>query len=198
MWRKLMGKFQKQKPDRETISEKSDLQTLIKQMQKDSNRHTRVGEKLTQAEIEQIEGKLGLTISPSYAVFLQEFGDGAYWLYESQPIDALRTPLWFVDAHPKVANTLMTENGEQIATKDLLCLMTEDANGGSWCWITSEKNTDNELPLVYYGFSSEEGPLADGGLFYKLPNFVDWLDILVKEQQEVIRALDKEDKLSLG
>lgn len=198
MWRKLMSRFQNQKPDRETISEESDLQTLIRQMQKDSALHTKVGEKLSMVEIEQIEGKLGFTVSPSYVVFLQEFGDGAYWLYGSQPMDSLRTPFWFTDVHPKVANILMMESGEQIATKDLFCLMTEDANGGSWCWITSEKNTDNELPLVYYGFSAEEGPLADGGLFYKLPSFVHWLEILVKEQQEVIRALDKENKLSLG
>lgn len=198
MWRKLLRRFKNQKPDRETMSGKSDLQTLIKQMQQDSVRHTKVGEKLSLAEIEQIEEKLGFIISPSYAVFLQKFGDGAYWLYESQPIDSLRTPLWFAEAHPKVASTLKMENGEQIATKDLLCLMTEDANGGSWCWITSEKDIDNEQPLIYYGFSSEEGPLADGGLFYKLPSFVHWLDILVKEQQEVIRALDKENKLILG
>lgn len=68
--------------------------------------------------------------------------------------------------------------------------MTEDSNGGAWCWLTSESDEDGELALAYYDPFKEE-------LFYKVPNFTNWLEILVREKQEIIRILDVDEVLGL-
>jgi hypothetical protein len=41
-------------------------------------------------------------------------------------------------------------NQKVIKVASLVCLMSEDANVGAWCWLTSEKTTNGEWPLAYY------------------------------------------------
>ncbi|TXD49838.1 hypothetical protein [Polaribacter sp. IC073] len=66
--------------------------------------------------------------------------------------------------------------------------MTEDSNGGAWCWLISEEKKDNEWALAYY---------IDQKLHYKVENFTEWLNILAKDGYEVIRELDTEEELGL-
>ena len=66
--------------------------------------------------------------------------------------------------------------------------MTEDSNGGAWCWLTSEKK-ENEWALAYY---------INQKLHFKVENFTEWLNLLTKNGYEVIRELDTEDELGLG
>ena len=79
----------------------------------------------------------------------------------------------------------------EIKVDSLLCLMSEDSNGGAWCWLTSEETKDGEWPLAYYS-------LSDKKLHYKVQNFAQRLKILINSKGEVIRELDLDYKLGLG
>ena len=149
--------------------------------------HDRVGEKLNEEEIKSIEKKINFKLPESYKIFLKYFGDGGYWIF-SQAIDSIQNYSFLKDYNESLKQTILLE--EQIIDVDsLLCLMTEDSNGGAWCWLTLEEKKDNEWPLVYY---------IDQKLHYKVDNFSEWLKLLTKEGSEVIRELDTEEELGLG
>lgn len=167
------------------------IQELINQLKKDFAQHQDVGKPASDEQIASFEEKTGFQLPPSFRKFVKDFGNGAYWLYGTQPIDSLNQPKWAMEFHQNLTDSVPIDNGN-LANKDsLLCLMTEDSNGGSWCWLTEEKSLEEECPLAY---------LSSGTLYYKLPSFLEWLTILVNEKQEVIRFLDydKADKLELG
>lgn len=167
------------------------IHALISKLKKDAKHHQEVGKPLKLADIEAFERKIGVNISPSYSLFLQEFGDGAYWLYGCQPLDATNNPFWLKDLQPNVPEMVPLES-DYISIESLFCLMTEDSNGGSWCWITSQPSPDGEYPLAYYHSWEKK-------LFYKIASFPRWLNILIDNKSEVIRILDEDqDKLGLG
>jgi len=169
------------------------LSSLLKKLKSDMKRHQDVGPRLTQEQIDLLEKRLGLRIPQSYRSLLLEFGDGAYWLYGQQPIDTIsqRQGHWLRSIRAEAPGSIAVDGGGQVPIESLVLLMSEDSNGGSWCWLTSQAQPDGEWPLAYYHQS-------DKALHYRVPNLVEWLDILVKRKTEVIRALDKELKLGLG
>lgn len=168
-----------------------DINSLVKQLKKDSSQHEGVGYPLTEQQVKAFETRIGLQAPPSFVAFLRQFGNGAYWLYGCQPVDSIDNPFWLRDFRPDAPSMIPLDDGDPVAKDSLLCLMTEDSNGGSWCWLTSEGSAEGEWPLAYYEFIKEE-------LFYKVESFDHWLSLLVKHQQEVIRTLDIDDKLGLG
>ena len=158
---------------------------------------------LSDADIKGLIQQSGFTLPPSYLVFLYEFGNGdtidrgSYQIFY-QDIDAPDNVWDFSRAHPDAPDLIPVEGGSPVPKSSLFCLMTEDSNGGSWCWLTSEPDADGEYPLAYYsrGYSGEED--IGKQLFYRVPNFTTWLDILVRDRHEVIRSLDVDDRLHLG
>ena len=146
---------------------------------------------MTESEIQKLEGQNGVKFPLSYKTFLQEFGDGAYWLYGRQPMDSATRPFWLKALRPQTPDMIPVDGDNLVPRDSLLCLMTEDSNGGSWCWLTSEPDADGEWPLAYY-------EQFEGKLFYKVATFADWLNILINNRSEVIRVLDEEGKLDLG
>jgi hypothetical protein len=168
-----------------------DIHSLVKQLKKDSSQHEGVGDPLTEQQIEAFEKKIGLQAPPSFVVFLRQFGNGAYWLYGCQPMDSTNNPFWLRDLRPDAPSMIPLDGSDPVAKDSLLCLMTEDSNGGSWCWLTSEGSAKDEWPLAYYEFMGEK-------LFYRVESFNHWLSLLVKNRQEVIRTLDTDDRLCLG
>jgi hypothetical protein len=169
----------------------TDISSIISQLSSDTNKHTKVGKKLTLQQISDFEKHTKFQVPPSYATFLMEFGDGAYWLYGCQPIDSTQTPTWFKNFHSEVTHVEIGNNNEDIPIESLFCLMAEDSNGGAWCWLTSKRNAEGEYPLAYYAS-------AENKLVYEVENFTKWLSLLVNEQDEVIKILDKNDELGLG
>ena len=180
---KMIRKF-KSSPDFSHTISKPILNLLEK-----FDKHEKVGSQLTNNEIESIEDKLNLTLPKSYKLFLKYFGDGAYWVF-TQPINSIKNYSWITDYRENLNKKIELDNNF-IDVDNLLCLMTEDSNGGAWCWITSEKKKDNEWPLAYYS-------LSDNKLHFKVENFSEWLKILSETRDEVIRALDVDEKLNLG
>jgi hypothetical protein len=149
--------------------------------------HFKVGEKLNEEEIQAIETILHLKLPGSYKIFLKYFGDGGPWIF-SQGIDNIRNYSYLKDYNKSLKQTIQLEE-QTINVDSLLCLMTEDSNGGAWCWLTLEQRKDNEWALAYY---------RDQKLYYKVENFTEWLKLLTKEGAEVIRELDTEEELGLG
>ena len=137
------------------------------------------------------EENTGFSLPTSFRTFVEQFGNGAYWLYGSQPLDSITNPVWLKNLRSDLPDDIEIDEGGMVRKEALLCLMTEDSNGGSWCWITNAINSGGECSLAYF---------SDGKLYYSLPTFEEWLRILVTEKTEVIRALDydKADKLGLG
>jgi len=164
------------------------IRELIKQLQLDKELHKKIGSKLSEYEISEIEERLGQNLPNSYRIFLNEFGNGAYWLYHN-PINDI-SKLYKLNSFGKWnKKEIESEDGSFHQIDSLLTLMSEDSNGGAWCWLTTTKTEDGEWPLAYY---------INNKLHYKVKNFTEWLRLLVKCKHEVIRELDKENKLGLG
>jgi hypothetical protein len=154
--------------------------------------HEDVEKTVTDVEIKEIELKLGVQLPPSYKQFLKEFGNGAYWLYTvDQPVNGVHEIHWFNEYRNYVADTIHTDGFGSFAAKTLLCLMTEDSNGGAWCWITTDDKENGEWSLAYYNIN-------DRKLYYKVSNFIEWLEIATTCKEEVIRELDVDGRLGLG
>jgi hypothetical protein len=170
---------------------KDDIYALIKRSKRDFSQHEDVGTPATMEQVSTFEQKTGFSLPPSFRIFVEQFGNGAYWLYKSQPLDSINNPVWLRELYPELPVTVLIDEGGKANRDALLCLMTEDSNGGSWCWITDESSSGADCPIAYFSF---------GKLYYKLPSFEEWLKILVSTKMEVIRALDydKADKLGLG
>ncbi len=168
------------------------IDEAIRALQSDSRRHDQIGATLSDGEIIEAEARLTVVLPNTYKTFLREFGDGAYWLYGCQPVDSIRRPLWLTDIRRRLSSEVEIDGEDRrVSAKSLLCLMSEDSNGGSWCWLTKDGNPDGEWPLAYYSMEEER-------LFYKQAGFEAWLTCLIEAKSEVVRALDVSGKLGLG
>ena len=174
---------------KESSHNKHKISQLLITMLEEFRFHNNVQPILRETEIIEIEKQINLTLPQSYKLFLKYFGDGGNWIYTNS-IDSIRNRSWLSDYRNEL-NAKIELECKEIKVDSLLCLMTEDSNGGAWCWLTSEGNKDGEWPLAYYS-------LSDKKLHYKVKNFTEWLKILTNSKGEVIRELDLDDKLELG
>lgn len=184
------GLINKKSVSEQTSTIENRMKELISILSSDSIHHQEIGPKLSDSEIQVIENELRLKLPPSYKIFLKEFGNGAYWLYMNS-IDDVKQKNFLNTYRTDLGTTIELVNEKEYFVDSLLCLMTEDSNGGAWVWLTSESDEKGEWPLAYYS-------LSDKKLHYKVENFVEWLRLLTKGKYEVIRELDVEDKLGLG
>jgi len=159
----------------------------------DNQLHKDIDPVATPEEVRVMAEKLRLQFPFSYEYFLEKFGNGAYWLYHlDQPINGVdeKYGIHRLGKYRKrLGDTVESDGFGTFKTNSLLCLMTENSNGGAWVWLTSEKSRLGEWPLAY---------LDEGKLYYKVPNFIEWLKIATHCKGEVIRELDVEYRLGLG
>ena len=173
-----------------------EMQELIRVLKEDLKYHEKINPKISNQEINKLENDMNIKLPDSYKLFLKEFGNGAESLYHiDQPINGINlefgTIHWFGKFRKNLSEEIETD-GFIIYKKDsLLCLMTENSNGGAWVWLTSQPNENGEWPLAYYN-------IGEGKLYYKINSFKEWIRIATKCKCEVIRELDMEDKLALG
>lgn len=163
--------------------------TIIK-MFDDLNYHIEIGDTLDDIEIKKIESRLGFELPKSYKTFLKYFGDGGEWIYANN-VDSIKEYVFLKDYREDLGNSIELVGEREVKVDTLLCLMTEDSNGGAWVWLTDEEKKDNEWSLAYYSLQLKQ-------LFYKVENFTEWLKILVECKNEVITELDKDFILELG
>ncbi|CAM1340360.1 putative Cell wall assembly/cell proliferation coordinating protein, KNR4 [Tenacibaculum amylolyticum] len=170
--------------------EEQTVMDLIIALTDDHSLHKNIGPKLLKSDIENIEGNLQVTFPSSYKLFLQYFGDGGEHIYGT-PIHSSKKLVLLSDHQKDLGSTVQFENGTTVPTKDLLCLVTNDKNGGAWCWLMNENTDTGEWPLVY--FNSKEQKLQ-----YKVDNFTEWLKILVAHKTVEVTQETKANYPTIG
>lgn len=186
------GKHVSSNNTKNELNNMSKIDSLITILKADMELHIDVANTATDAEIKEAELKLGVQLPPSYKTFVKEFGNGAQELYiVDQPVNGVHEIHWFSEYRNFVPDTVHTDGFGSFAANTLLCLMTEDSNGGAWCWITTENNENGEWSLAYFNIGDEK-------FYYKVSNFIEWLEIATTCKEEVIRELDVEEILGLG
>jgi hypothetical protein len=153
------------------------------------------------ADIQKTEEALGKELPDSYKAFVNKFSNGAY-LFEVQEVSAVG------DGNPQIAaiqnidrigegnpeyRIPFREGGE--TRYETLVPFGLDANGNEWCFVIEGEPPGNEYAVAYLDTSGRK-------LYGRQSGFTEWLSILVKEQDEVIRTLYDDDviydELGLG
>ncbi|SNR17598.1 SMI1/KNR4 family protein [Tenacibaculum jejuense] len=167
----------------------NELTSIINAIKQDASKHLNIEKKLTDDEVSSIEKKIGKSLPETYKYFLKTIGAGAELIYY-QPIDDIRR-YSYLSSYRELNQKIELVNEKYVPSNSLLCLMSEDSNGGSWVWLTSEKKENNEWSLAYFD-------IKDQKLYFKVTNFTEWLKLLYSSKGEVIRELDKNHILGLG
>ncbi|WP_299105640.1 SMI1/KNR4 family protein [uncultured Tenacibaculum sp.] len=191
--KKMKNRYEKAKKIneiKESLFNQHPITQQIITLIEDSDLHSEVGATLSDIEVKNIEREIDLELPLSYKIFLKYFGDGGTWIY-TQPIDSIKDNFQRKNLRSNLGERIEIVGEKEIETNSLLFLMTEDANGGAWCWLTSEANEEGEWPLAYYS-------IRDDKLHYKTENFTEWLKTLVLTKSEVIVELDLDFRLGLG
>lgn len=155
----------------------------------------------TATDIQKTEEALGKELPDSYKAFIREFSNGAY-LFEIQEVSAVGAgnpqiaPIQNIDriGEGNPEQRIPFREGGETRFENLVPFGL-DSNGNEWCFIVEGKPPGNEYAVAYLDTSGHK-------LYGKQSSFAEWLSILVKEQDEVIRTLYDDDviydELGLG
>lgn len=143
-------------------------------------------------EVEKTEMAIEHPLPESFKQFVTQFSNGAY-LFELQEVNAVGDGNEQIVAVQNI--TREDEPGELIPFRDggetrlnSLAPFGLDANGNEWCFVVEPRRPENGYDVAYFDTSGRK-------LYGKLPGFSEWLSVLVREQNEVIRTLYNEDVL---
>jgi hypothetical protein len=143
-------------------------------------------------EVEKTEAAIGRPLPGSYRQFVTQFSNGAY-LFELQEVSAVGEGNTQIMAIQDVVRE--GEADELIPFRDggetrfgNLVPFGLDANGNEWSFVVEPGRPENEYDVAYLDTSGRK-------LYGKLVSFSEWLSIVVREQDEVIRTLYDEDVL---
>jgi hypothetical protein len=152
-------------------------------------------------DFEKTEGAIGHALPASYRRFVNEFSNGAY-LFGVQEVSAVG------EGNPQIIaiqnidrigvgapdETIPFREGGETKYGNLVPFGL-DSHGNEWCFVVEDGRPGNEYDVAYFDTSGRK-------LYGRLGGFAEWLTILVRQQDEVIRSLyDDEviyDELMLG
>ena len=148
--------------------------------------------------VEQTEVALGVKLPRSFRTFVTEYSNGAY-LFSLQEVSAVG------DGNPQVApiqanlgGGFPAEAGVELPVAGSSPVMSDsvvpfslDSNGNCWCFLSDRRSGDNEYEVAYC--DTQQARLVG-----RLPSFDAWLELLIRDQDEVIRVLGFADQLGLG
>lgn len=151
--------------------------------------------KATEEDCLLTEAALGRKLPQEYRRFVTQFSNGAY-LFQTQEVSAVG------EGNPQIGpiqNNLSGvvpwapdmpipfREGGVVAASSLIPFSL-DSNGNAWCFV-------EEAEVAYLHCTGRK-------LYARLPSFAAWLEILAREQAEVIRSVCEEeviyDELELG
>jgi SMI1 / KNR4 family (SUKH-1) len=166
------------------------IETLIEELRAEAEH-----ERYPPASLEEIkttEAGFGHPLPDSYKQFVGRFSNGAY-LFLVQEVSAVG------DGNPQIAAIQDIERiGEGQADEVIpfreggetrygkLVPFGLDANGNEWCFVIEPGRPGNEYDVAYFDTSGRK-------LYGRLSGFTEWLSILVREKDEVIRTLYGDD-----
>lgn len=147
----------------------------------------------TDIDIQATETVLGKSLPASYKNFVKSFSNGAY-LYMLQEVGAVGEgnkqisslqDLAITEAQPD--DRIPFRDGGEMLFKNLIPFSL-DSNDNAWCFISNDSQPSIEQSVAYLDTTGQK-------LYGRLNSFTDWLQILIKKQNEVIRTLYDEDVL---
>jgi hypothetical protein len=152
----------------------------------------------SERDVAHTESAIGIALPPSFRTFVTQFSNGAY-LFLAQEVSAVGpgnpqiTPLQDNAAEGVPADPdaeVPAAVGDPVKGEALVPFSL-DSNGNCWCFVADRASADGEYAVAY---CDTQGMRLVG----HLSSFEEWLGILVREQEEVIRALGLADELDLG
>lgn len=143
-------------------------------------------------DIDKTEAGIAHPLPDSYKQFVGRFSNGAY-LFGVQEVSAVGDGNQQIVAIQNIGRVGAGEAEEVISFREggetrygNLVPFSLDSNGNEWCFIVEPGRPSNEYEVAYLD--------TDGWKLYgRLSGFTEWLLILVREQDEVIRTLYNED-----
>ncbi len=167
------------------------IDTLIDQLRAEGEHNTYPV--ASSEEIEKTETAIGHALPESFKRFASGFSNGAY-LFSVQEVSAVG------DGNPQIVAIQRIERlMEGLAEKVIpfreggetsygnLVPFGLDSNGNEWCFVLEPGRSGNEYEVAYLDTGGEKLYAKLGG------GFTEWLSILAREQDEVIRALYDHD-----
>ena len=167
-----------------------DIDTLIEQLRAEGEHETHP--LASSDEIEKTEAAIGHRLPESFRTFVSEFSNGGY-LFGVQEVSAVG------DGNPQI---VPIQSIDRIAagTPDEAIPFREggetryfslvpfglDSNGNEWCFVIEDGRPSSEYEVAYFDTSGRK-------LYGRLDGFIEWLSILVREEEEVIRTLYDDD-----
>jgi hypothetical protein len=152
------------------------------------------------ADIQLTETAIGRALPNSYRTFVRGFSNGAY-LYTLQEVSAVGagnrqiSPIqeitWVKGDRQEI---IPLHEGGQTRLGDLVPFAL-DHNANAWCFLTDTESEPGEYRVAYFCTDRRR-------LYCPLASFTEWLQVLVDNQDEVIRVLCPpdmiENELQLG
>jgi hypothetical protein len=150
-------------------------------------------------DVAKTETALGHPLPDSYKQFVSQFSNGAY-LYELQEVSAVGhgnqqiVAIQNIERKGDPDDVIAFREGGETRFGNLIPFGL-DANANEWCFVVEPGRIANEYDVAYFDTEGRK-------LYGKLGGFTDWLDVLTREQDEVIRTLYEDnviyDELMLG
>jgi hypothetical protein len=166
------------------------IETLIEDLRAEGEHETHPP--ASPGQIKETEAAIGHPLPDSFKQFVGGFSNGAY-LFLVQEVSAVGR------GSPGIASIHQIERigagpaDEVIPFRDggetrygNLVPFGLDSNGNEWSFIVEAGRPGNEYEVAYFDTSGRK-------LYGRLGGFTDWLSVLVKEQEEVIRTLYGDD-----
>jgi hypothetical protein len=151
-------------------------------------------------DVKRTETSIGRALPDSYRTFVRTFSNGAY-LYTLQEVSAvgggndqiaaIQDIEWLVGDPDEV---IPIRSGGEVRLGELIRFAL-DHNRNAWCFLATAESSPGEYRVAYFDTHGRR-------LYCPLPSFTQWLEVLIGNQDEVIRVLCDpdviENELKLG
>ena len=151
-------------------------------------------------DVNTTEAAIGRALPDSYRTFVRTFSNGAY-LYTLQEVSAVGSgneqiapiqEIEWLEGDPDEVIPIRAEGDTRLRS---LVPFALDHNRNAWCFLTDAQPEPGEYRVAYFDTTGRR-------LYCPLPSFVEWLKVLVDNQDEVIRVVCDpqviEEELKLG
>lgn len=144
------------------------------------------------ANVEATESAIGCSLPASFGEFVMTFSNGAY-LFGVQEVSAVGRGNAQIVAIQDIDRIARLDPGAELPFREggearfgQLVPFGLDSNGNEWCFVRDGQRPDAEYAVSYFDTQGRR-------LYGKLAGFTEWLTILAREQDEVIRTLYDDD-----
>lgn len=166
------------------------IESLIEQLHAEGEHET--SPPASPDDVATTETAIGHPLPASYKGFVRGFGNGAF-LFLVQEVSAVGdgnrrfVAIQNIDRIGEGApdEVIPFREGGETRYRSLIPFGL-DSNGNEWCFIVEPGRSGNEYEVAYLDTAGRK-------LYARLDGFTEWLSLLVREQDELIRTLYDDD-----